>query len=653
MKAFTKQTATSLRAPALEQAPAQTQETLLSESASPRRRVQDAEGPSRRVRAEVASESPRSISVASLERCQPSEVVSGCFSPSLSPSSSLRLPAAASGSRGALAAACVRSAPRPRPVHLSLFGFSSFMILFCLSAHAMRVVLHGDAIVPSFSKGGPSAPFVLDRPSVSRSLSPSSPSSSSASPPTSVPAASVYFLAASNASVSAPSAAHAPSSVRSPFCTLGSDPADAAPSARGRWRGSREAALHTSPLCFAVAPSTSLAADDSEQRLSPPRLSSASPAVGLSSPSPAAPRGSLETRLSAASPPAAPEALASSPDAGSQQRAGIELLLSKPRGFCAGVSRAIGIVEEALRIWGPPVYVKHSIVHNEVVCDAMRKKGAVFVEEISEIPPGAVAVFSAHGVSPAVRAEAEARGLRVVDATCPLVTKVHVYVKQKAEQGYHIVLIGHKNHVEVIGTKGEAPGAVTVVESVADVEELSFPPTQKLFYATQTTLSLDDCAAIRKALVEKYPHIESIPSGSICYATTNRQTALQRLAPETDLTIVVGSEASSNANRLVETAKNRGTEAYLVNDPSAIDPRWLENVSRVSLTSSASTPETTTAAIVERLRKLGVSVVSEREEILERVPMWKFPKNLQEAAKKKLEEENQKTDQEAPVCSDV
>ncbi|CBZ54142.1 putative lytB domain-containing protein [Neospora caninum Liverpool] len=339
----------------------------------------------------------------------------------------------------------------------------------------------------------------------------------------------------------------------------------------------------------------------------------------------------------------------------SHEQQDISLLLSKPRGFCAGVSRAIGIVEEALRIWGPPVYVKHSIVHNEVVCDAMRKKGAIFVEEISDIPHGAVAVFSAHGVSPAVRAEAEARQLQVVDATCPLVTKVHVYVKQKAEQGYHIILIGHKDHVEVMGTKGEAPDAVTVVETVEDVEKLAFPASQKLFYATQTTLSLDDCGAIRQALINKYPKIESIPSGSICYATTNRQTALQRLAPETDLTIVVGSQASSNAKRLVETAQRRGTTAYLVNDPSAIDPRWLENVTRISLTSSASTPEATTAAVVRRLQELGVARVSEHEGILEKVPQWKFPKNLQEAGRKKVQEESRHSarGQEGPIARDA
>ncbi|PHJ25431.1 4-hydroxy-3-methylbut-2-enyl diphosphate reductase [Cystoisospora suis] len=317
----------------------------------------------------------------------------------------------------------------------------------------------------------------------------------------------------------------------------------------------------------------------------------------------------------------------------------VELSLAKPRGFCAGVSRAIGIVEEALRIWGPPVFVKHSIVHNEVVCDDLRRKGAIFVEEIKDIPQGAVAIFSAHGVSPAVRAEAEARGLQVVDATCPLVTKVHVYVRQKAQQGYKIVLIGHKNHVEVMGTKGEAPDAVTVVENVADVEALRYPPTTKLFYATQTTLSLDDCASIKAALVRKYPHIECIPSGSVCYATTNRQTAFQKLAPLSDLAIVVGSSASSNAKRLVETATNRGVKAYLVNHPDMIDPSWLTGVKKIALTSSASTPETTTAKVVARLQALGVHSVTEYEGVLERVPFWKFPKNLQEAAKEKQEKE--------------
>ncbi|KYK65016.1 4-hydroxy-3-methylbut-2-enyl diphosphate reductase [Toxoplasma gondii TgCatPRC2] len=595
----------------------------------------------------IASSSLCSSALSSPASSAPSSSLSACFvscrssqSPSFSPSFCLSFPPAVSLSFGQL---------------LSLL----VLALILLFPEMRGGPLCSEAVLHHFARQAAPEVSRSARPILSPDLPSASPSSSHTSPLTAPPP---RFFSSSFSSILAPSPRYSrhsslSSSASAPFWVTSE-----------AVRGIKVACARPAPLAFAFAPSVRVSSRPYSPFLghasrspfsfsSSPPSSSSSSRFGVSysassacslSPRPlrnTSPSSSLRLSSSShsSSPPSPSPPSASSPASGKEESEGISLLLSKPRGFCAGVSRAVGIVEEALRIWGPPVYVKHSIVHNEVVCEAMRKKGAVFVEEISDIPRGAVAVFSAHGVSPAVRAEAEARQLQVVDATCPLVTKVHVYVKQKAEQGYHIILIGHKNHVEVIGTQGEAPGAVTVVESVEDVEQLSFSDSQKLFYATQTTLSLDDCGAIRQALIEKYPKIETIPSGSICYATTNRQTALQRLAPETDLTIVVGSEASSNAKRLVETAQRRGTTAYLVNDPNAIDPRWLENVKRISLTSSASTPEETTGAVVRRLEELGVAVVSEHEGILERVPKWKFPKNLLEAGKKKLDDTSRQT----------
>ncbi|KAF8820482.1 4-hydroxy-3-methylbut-2-enyl diphosphate reductase [Cardiosporidium cionae] len=310
---------------------------------------------------------------------------------------------------------------------------------------------------------------------------------------------------------------------------------------------------------------------------------------------------------------------------------GIELILSNPRGFCEGVKRAIDTVEEALRIWGAPIYVKHEIVHNEVVVENLKAKGAIFVEELKNVPPKSIIVYSAHGIPPHVRQQAKERELFEVDATCPLVTKVHVYVKKKADEGYNIILIGHKNHVEVIGTAGEAPESVTVVESVKDVKELEFSQEDKLFYATQTTLSLDDCAEIVEALKLRYPKIESIPSGSVCYATTNRQMALRQVAPSADVTFVVGSQLSSNAARLVETSERRGTKSYLVNHPNDVKPEMLIGAERIALTSSASTPEETVNEVMKRLQLLGVSVIREDEGVPERLPNWKLPRNLKQA----------------------
>lgn len=309
----------------------------------------------------------------------------------------------------------------------------------------------------------------------------------------------------------------------------------------------------------------------------------------------------------------------------------MKLLLSKPRGFCAGVVRAIEIVERALELYGPPIYVKHEIVHNRHVVDGLKKKGAIFIEDLKDVPCGSRLIYSAHGVSPAVREEAKQRQLIEIDATCGLVTKVHSAAKRFADKGYHIVLIGHRNHVEIIGTAGEAPDATTIVESVADVQALTFPPGQKLFYLTQTTLSLDDVKEIADALLQKYPHIETLPSSSICYATTNRQMALREITGQLDLVLVVGDPKSSNSNRLREVAALRGVKAFLINGEGEIHEEWLEGVSTIGMTAGASTPESIVQACIERLKTLGVRSVEEVVYTEENV-YFQLPKQLQVGA---------------------
>lgn len=289
----------------------------------------------------------------------------------------------------------------------------------------------------------------------------------------------------------------------------------------------------------------------------------------------------------------------------------MKIFLSKPRGFCAGVVRAIDTVEQALMLWGPPIYVKHEIVHNRHVVEDLRQKGAIFIENLDEVPIGARIIYSAHGVSPAVREQAKTRLLIEIDATCGLVTKVHSAVKRFAQKGYHIVLIGHRNHVEIVGTAGEAPEVTTVVESVDDVEKLTFTPQQKLFYTTQTTLSLDDVNGITEALVRKYPHIETLPSSSICYATTNRQMALKAIANQVDLVLVIGDLLSSNSNRLREVAEKRGVPAHLINHPDEIDLNWLKGVENIGMSAGASTPEEVVQNCIEFLRLHGVDQVEE------------------------------------------
>lgn len=308
----------------------------------------------------------------------------------------------------------------------------------------------------------------------------------------------------------------------------------------------------------------------------------------------------------------------------------MKLLLCKPRGFCAGVERAIEIVEEALKIWPAPIYVKHEIVHNKHVVDDLASKGAVFIEDLNDVPEGAIVIYSAHGVSPDVRELARERNLFQVDATCPLVTKLHSAAKRFAQKGYKIVLIGHKNHVEVIGTYGEAPDQTTVVESAEDVKALTFSKDDQIFYLMQTTLSQDDLKSILEALKEKYPQAETLPSSSICFATTNRQEALKSVADQTDLILVVGDRQSSNSNRLREIGDHRGVPSYLINSPIELNPDWLEGVQTIAMTAGASTPDHVVQACIEKLKEHGVQEIEEIVHTIEDV-RFDVPKEIKNA----------------------
>jgi 4-hydroxy-3-methylbut-2-enyl diphosphate reductase len=304
-----------------------------------------------------------------------------------------------------------------------------------------------------------------------------------------------------------------------------------------------------------------------------------------------------------------------------------EILLAQPRGFCAGVDRAIEIVERALAQFGAPIYVRHEIVHNKYVVEDLRKKGAVLIEDLAEVPPGSHLVFSAHGVSRAVKADAEQRGLRVFDATCPLVTKVHVEVAKMREEGREIIMIGHKGHPEVEGTLGQSEGGMHLVETVEDVERLEVASPDRLAFVSQTTLSVDDTAEIIAALKRKFPAIAEPKKGDICYATTNRQQAVKFMAPQVDLVIVVGSPSSSNSNRLREVAQKHGAESYMVDNAGQIDPAWVEGKSRIGVTAGASAPEILVQQVVDRLRSLGVSAVRELDGVEENV-IFPLPKGL-------------------------
>ena len=305
-----------------------------------------------------------------------------------------------------------------------------------------------------------------------------------------------------------------------------------------------------------------------------------------------------------------------------------EILLANPRGFCAGVERAIEIVEQALARFGAPIYVRHEVVHNKFVVDGLRAKGAIFVEELDEVPTGQTVIFSAHGVPQAVRSEAGRRGLRVFDATCPLVTKVHLEVARMREQGREIVMIGHKGHPEVEGTMGQVGDGIHLVEVVEDVANLEVADPQQLAYVTQTTLSVDDAATLVTALRARFPAIVGPKKDDICYATQNRQDAVKFMAPRVEVVFVVGSRNSSNSNRLREVAELLGVPAYLVDNAAGIDPAWLEDKKRVGVTAGASAPEVLVDAVVERLKELGASSVRTLEGVPERVT-FPLPRELQ------------------------
>ncbi|MFL6662849.1 MAG: 4-hydroxy-3-methylbut-2-enyl diphosphate reductase [Rhizobacter sp.] len=304
-----------------------------------------------------------------------------------------------------------------------------------------------------------------------------------------------------------------------------------------------------------------------------------------------------------------------------------EVVLAEPRGFCAGVDRAIEIVERALAKFGAPIYVRHEIVHNTYVVNDLKSKGAVFIEDLAEVPPGATLVFSAHGVSQAVRREAAERGFSVFDATCPLVTKVHVEVAKLHKEGYDFIMIGHKGHPEVEGTMGQLAEGIYLVEDVADVDLVDVAQSEKLAVVTQTTLSVDDAADILAAVKRRFPTVREPKQQDICYATQNRQDAVKVLAPQVDVLIVVGSPTSSNSNRLRELAERLGTHAWMVDSPADLKPEWFEGKTRVGLTAGASAPDVLVQQVIERLRSLGAVSVRKMRGV-EETTHFPLPKGL-------------------------
>ena len=308
----------------------------------------------------------------------------------------------------------------------------------------------------------------------------------------------------------------------------------------------------------------------------------------------------------------------------------MEILLANPRGFCAGVDRAIIIVEQALEKFGAPIYVRHEVVHNKFVVDGLKAKGAIFIDDLKDVPAGNTVIFSAHGVSKDVRAEAEAMGLRVFDATCPLVTKVHIEVAKMRAADKEIVMIGHKGHPEVEGTMGQVEGGIYLVETPEDVAALVVKDPTKLAYVTQTTLSVDDAADIVAALKQKFPEITAPKSDSICYATQNRQDAVKVLASDCDLVIVVGSPNSSNSNRLREVAQNQGIESYMVDNASFLEASWVIGKKRIGVSAGASAPEVLVKEVVAKLQALTDAEVQELEGVVENV-VFQLPKNLTQA----------------------
>ena len=311
--------------------------------------------------------------------------------------------------------------------------------------------------------------------------------------------------------------------------------------------------------------------------------------------------------------------------------------LAQPRGFCAGVERAIDIVEISLRTYGAPVYVRKEIVHNKTVVEGLKPKGAIFVEELDEVPDDSVVVFSAHGVSPAVKAEAEARGLDVIDATCPLVAKVHIEVVNIVKRGYEIILIGHAGHEEVEGTMGEAPTSTHLVETIHDVDKLDFPEGQKLALVTQTTLSLDDTAEIMAAVKKRYPQVHTPPKDDICYATQNRQHAIKKMVPNTDVFLILGASNSSNSVRLAEVAQSMGRDAYLIPSAAELDPAWLEGKKTVGVSAGASAPESLVEELLIKLKELGYG---DTETVVYAEENVKFPLPKQLLAQSEANENN-------------
>ncbi|MBB3641132.1 4-hydroxy-3-methylbut-2-enyl diphosphate reductase [Variovorax atrisoli] len=299
-----------------------------------------------------------------------------------------------------------------------------------------------------------------------------------------------------------------------------------------------------------------------------------------------------------------------------------EVILAEPRGFCAGVDRAIEIVERAIAKFGAPIYVRHEIVHNTYVVNELKAKGAIFIEELSDVPPGATLVFSAHGVSKAVEQEARDRGFSIFDATCPLVTKVHVEVAKLAKEGYEFIMIGHKGHPEVEGTMGQLSSGIHLVEDVEDVARVAPGQTDKLAVVTQTTLSVDDAADIAAAVRARFPKVREPKQQDICYATQNRQDAVKIMSPQVDLVIVVGSPTSSNSNRLRELAQRLGTESYMVDSAAELEPRWFEGKARVGITAGASAPEVLVREVIDRVRAFGAVSVRKMDGIEETI---KFP----------------------------
>ncbi|MCX8602108.1 MULTISPECIES: 4-hydroxy-3-methylbut-2-enyl diphosphate reductase [unclassified Gilliamella] len=308
----------------------------------------------------------------------------------------------------------------------------------------------------------------------------------------------------------------------------------------------------------------------------------------------------------------------------------MQIILANPRGFCAGVDRAITIVERAIELFGAPVYVRHEVVHNRYVVNRLKQLGAIFIEEISEVPDNTILIFSAHGVSKAVREEAKARHLRIFDATCPLVTKVHMEVARSSYRGEEVILIGHAGHIEVDGTMGQysnPEGGIYLVESIEDVQQLQVKNEDNLCFTTQTTLSVDDTAEIITALKARFPHIRSPRKNDICYATTNRQQAVKQLSSQADIVLVVGSKNSSNSNRLAELARRNSKQAYLIDFASDIDPKWISNARRIGVTAGASAPDILVQQVIDYLKSLGCTSLIETDGILENIT-FEIPKAL-------------------------